>query len=170
MTAVRPRIAAYLTANPGTHVSGVVRDLDLARGQVQHHLDALVDAGAVVVERFRGRTHYFPAEYDPLERRRIAVVQRETARDVLVTLVQTGPTRPAVIADRLQIARSTLEYHLDALCDVDLVAKRRDEAGRVTLVVTAPETALDLVATTSPSTTDRFVDRFARLLDTFLED
>jgi len=169
MTGVRDRIHAHLRTHPGVHVSAVVRELDLARGQVQHHLDALVGEDAVVVERFRGRTHYYPRGYDGRARRRIAVLRRETARDILVTLVERGPTRPGAVAETLSIARSTLEYHLEALAAADLVAKRRDDAGRVTLVVTAPESALELVAATDPRVTDRVLDRFTRLVDAVLE-
>lgn len=169
MSEVRTRIRRHLHKYPGTHVSGVVRELELGPGQVQYHLDALRSSGRVVAERYRGRTHYYPRETAAGDRRAIAVLRRETARDIVVYLIETGPSRPQAVTDALAIARGTLEYHLEPLCAEGLVAKHRSDGGAVTLIVPDPEPTLELVATTSPSSTDRFVDRFTRLVDVLLE-
>lgn len=169
MSTVRSRLLAHLERCPGAHVSALVRDLDLAPGQVQYHLDHLRDADRVVAERYRGRTHHFPEEYDACERRAIAVLCRETARDVVAYLLQSGPTSPGVVADDLDIARSTLEYHLEALTTESLVEKRRDDTGQVTLIVPDPAATLSVLAAARPGTVDRFHDRFTRLVDALLE-
>ncbi|MHB9287148.1 winged helix-turn-helix transcriptional regulator [Halobacteriales archaeon Cl-PHB] len=165
MSEVRDRIAGHVASHPGVHFRGLVRDLDLAPGQVQYHLQRL---DGVVREEYEGRTHFFTPDVDPRKRRRIAVLRRETARDVLVYLLVEGPSRPAAVADGLEIARSTLEWHLDGLVAEDLVEKRRD-GHRVTLAVADEAAGVDLLETVDPSTGDRLVDRFTRLVDGLLE-
>ena len=168
-TDTRERIAAHVAAHPGVHFSELVRALDLAPGQVQYHLRRL-RGDRVVAADYYGQTHYYPPDTDRFERHAIAVLRRETACDVVVTLLRRGPSAPAAVADELDVARSTLEWHLDRLTDLGIVAKRRDERGRVTLVLERPAETAALVDVVDPSLPDRLVDRFARLVDRLLAE
>lgn len=165
MSDTRERIRECVTERPGIHFNGLVRTLGLATGQVQYHLRKLRRAEAVLEERRYGRTHYYPPDCGPWERGALAVLRRETARDVLVRLVADGPAAPAALADDLGVARSTLEWHLDHLIEQDLVAKERDARNRVTLVATRPEETVRLLERIEPSLPERLVDRFTRLFD-----
>ncbi len=169
MTDTRDRIAAHVDAHPGVHFRRVVRDLDLAPGQVQYHLRRLTGDGTVVAEDLYGRTHYYPPEFSAWERGALALVRRETARDALGHLMAEGPTPPAEVAEGIDVARSTLEWHLDHLEEQGLVEKRRN-AGRVTLALARPDDTADLLASVSPSLPGRLVDRFERLVDRLLEE
>lgn len=122
----------------------------------------------MVSQSVDGRTHYFPPGYDEEERRAIATLRRETARDVVTMLVARGSSPPAAVADELGIARSTLEWHLTRLTEASVVEKRRDERGRVTLVLDDPERVGELLAAVEPTVPERLVDRFTRLVDGLL--
>jgi len=161
----RDRIRRHVASNPGVHFNRLARDLDLATGQVQHHLKKLRRADDVVAEPRYGRTHYYTPEYGPWERGALAVIRRETARDVLVHLIEHGPSAPGAVASALDVARSTLEWHLNHLTDQGLVEKRRDDDGRVTLVLRRPEETPRLLRLVEPSLPERLVDRFTRLVD-----
>jgi predicted transcriptional regulator len=169
MTDTRARIADCVRARPGVHFNDLVRRLDLAPGQVQHHLKRLLSDERLVADELYGRTHYYPPEFDPWERRVLALVRRETTRDVVACLLD-GTTRPAAVADAVGIARSTLEWHLDNLTESDVVTKSYDERGRVTLRLTRPRRTAELLASVSPSLPERFVDRFTRLVDDLLAE
>ncbi|WP_415379302.1 winged helix-turn-helix transcriptional regulator [Halosimplex sp. TS25] len=167
-TDTRARIAAHVTENPGVYFSELVRQLDLAPGQVQYHLRRLNDR--VDSAELYGRTHYYPPDCGDFERRALAALTRETAADVVVTLLRRGPSPPGEVAEAIDVARSTLEWHLDRLTDLGIVAKRRDERGRVTLVLERPEETARLLRTVEPSLPDRLVDRFTRLVDRLLAE
>jgi predicted transcriptional regulator len=168
MSEVRGRIETHVREHPGVHFNELVRSLDLAPGQVQHHLRRLLGE-SVVAEELYGRTHYYPPTFDGWERGALALARRETSRDVLRHLLEGGPSAPGDVAEDLGIARSTLEWHLDHLVEQDVAEKKRDERGRVTLVLTRPAATVELLAAVSPSLPERFVDRFARLVDGLLE-
>jgi predicted transcriptional regulator len=168
VTHQRERIRECVTENPGIHFNELARRLDLAPGQVQYHLRRLERADDVVETPLYGRTHYYTPEYGSWERGALAVLRRETARDVLVYLVGNGPSDPATVAEALTVARSTLEWHLDHLVEQDLVRKERDAQNRVTLVVSHPEETVRMLRTVEPSVADRLVDRFTRLVDELL--
>lgn len=170
MTHQRDRIQEYIATHPGEHFNALTRALDLAPGQVQYHLRKLRRQGAVVEERLYGRTHYYTPDYDEWERNALAVIRRETARDILLYLCEQESARPAAVADELDIARSTLEWHLDHLVEQDLVEKQRDKRNHVTLVVARPTETVQLLTEITPSLPDRMVDRFTRLVDSLLGD
>ncbi|WP_332897465.1 winged helix-turn-helix transcriptional regulator [Haladaptatus sp. CMSO5] len=166
----RDRIFAHIDTHAGLHFNELARQLDLAPGQVQYHTRKLEHQGKIVAESLFGQTHYFTTGYDPWERRTLALFRRETARDVLVYLLEHGPSRPNAVADALDIARSTLEWHLDNLVEAAIVEKRRDEQNRVTLALCRPAETARLLGSITPSLPDRFVDRFIRLVDSFLAE
>jgi predicted transcriptional regulator len=168
VTDTRERIAAHVEARPGVHFRGLVRDLDLAPGQVQYHLRRLV-GDEVVAEALYGRTHYYPPEFSAWERGALALVRRETARDALGYLMAEGPSPPGEVAAGIGVARSTLEWHLDHLEAQGVVEKRRD-GRRVTLALARPDDTADLLAAVEPSLPERLVDRFERLVDRLLEE
>ncbi|MFC7228630.1 winged helix-turn-helix transcriptional regulator [Salinirubellus salinus] len=168
MSETRSRIAHRVRRDPGIHFNELTRELDLAPGQVQYHLRKLEHADDVVEESLYGRTHYYTPEYGTWERGALAVLRRETARDVLVYLMTNGPSAPNTVTDGVGIARSTLEWHLDHLVEQDLVEKERDTRNRVTLVVTEPEETARMLRLVEPSVADRLVDRFTRLVDGLL--
>lgn len=164
----REHIANRVTADPGIHFSALVRELDLAPGQVQHHVHRLLRGNDLVQESLYGRTHYYPPGYDAFERRALALARRETARDVLVALLD-GDRRASRLADDLDLARSTLSYHVTRLVDVGLVEKHTDARQRVVLALADPERTAALLADIEPSLPNRLVDRLERLLDSVFE-
>ena len=170
MNATRKRVARRIHTSPGIHFNELVRVLDLAPGQVQYHLKRLCSAGAVTDEQRYGRTHYYPPECDAWRRGALSLLRRETAGDVVALLCDGGPTRPQSLADELDIARSTLEWHLDHLVEQDVVVKERDERNHVTLALVRPTETARLLREASPSSPARMVDRFTRLTDRLLED
>lgn len=170
MTTTRDSIREHIETHPGVHFSELTRALDLATGQVQYHVRRLEREDRVVAESVSGRTHYYPRGYERADRLAIAVLRREVARDVVFFLLEDGPSRPERVATELEIARSTLAYHLDGLTDAGLVEKRRLDGNRMLLAVPDPETALRLLEDIRPTLSETLVDRFMRLVDNLLGD
>jgi len=169
VTDQRARITSHVADHPGVHFSALRESLGLATGQTQYHLHRLVRAGDLARVEFYGRTHYYPRDCPSWDRAALALARRETARDALFALLERGPTPPAVIADDIDVARSTLEHHVDHLVAHDVVRKERDSHNRVTLALVRPEETARVLETVAPSVGDRFVDRFLRLVDNVLD-
>lgn len=164
MSATRERIRRHVESTPGIHFSRIGRDLDLATGQVQYHLRRLVRAGRLTRTEVAGRTHFFAPGYDPLERHILAFLRRETARELMVQLL-ASPRRPVVLAEELDLARSTVHWHLDTLEAAGVVA--RGDSGAYRLV--DPELTEGLLAEVSVSLPASVVDRFMRTVDALFE-
>lgn len=170
MSDTREQIRAHVRANAGIHFNELVRESAYAPGQIQYHVRRLIDAGDLVREECYGQTHYYPPRYDEWERGALALFRRETAREIVVYLIEHEPCRPAAVADDIGIARSTLEYHVDHLVERDIVDKTYDERNRVTLSLATPERTAPLLSEITPAVPDRLVDRFTRLVDGLLEN
>jgi len=165
MSDVRRQVREHVRANPGVHFNKLARTLDIATGQAQYHLRRLVRRDEVVVERIRGRTHYFDPEYDAWERRVLALYRRETAREIITLLLDEGELSATVIAERLDLARSTVSWHIDTLVDAGIIDRSYGERGQVEVTLARPAETVRLLEAVAPSLADTLVDRFMRLVD-----
>lgn len=170
MSETRARIANHIRAHPGIHFNGLVRGLELAPGQIQYHLRVLLSTDDFVKEPVYGRTHYFATNYEPWERQALALIRRETARDIIAVLLDDGPVSPSHVTDRLDIARSTLEWHLDRLQTQGIVTKKRNHSHQITLTLDRPDELSALLRNADPTLLARMIDRYTRLVDRLLTE
>lgn len=170
MTEVRDALRDRVRAQPGVHFNQLCRELGIATGQAQYHLRRLHDGGEVVTERLRDRTHYYPRGYDPWDRRTLALLRRETAREIIVTVLERDEPPAAELADDLGVARSTVAWHVSTLEEAGIVEKTYGDRGQVHLDLTRPEAVRRLLGEIRPSLPDRLVDRFTRLVDASFYD
>ncbi|MFB6081749.1 MAG: winged helix-turn-helix transcriptional regulator [Halanaeroarchaeum sp.] len=170
MVDTRTRIAEQVRSRPGIHFNGLVRSLDLATGQVQYHLQRLLADEDVVKAELYGRTHYFPDTFDDWERRTLALLRRETTRDVVAVLFESGAVRPNDLVEELDLARSTLEWHIGHLVEQDVAVKRYNARNQVTIELARPEETVELVREADPSLLGKMVSRFTRLVDRMLAE
>lgn len=155
---------------PGIHFNGLVRELDRSPEQIQRLIVDLQANNAVVAAELYGQTHYYPPKFDAWERGALAMLRRETARDILIHLYEEGPSRPDDIASAVGIARSTLEWHIDRIIEAELVRKHREGSGRITVELTRPNELEELLSEIRPLLPDRLLDHTARLLDHILKE
>ncbi len=169
MNQTRRTIADRIEADPGIHFNALVRGLSLAPGQVQYHVRRLLTDDSIVRHERYGRTHYFPPSYELWERDALALLRRETTGAVVAALYARGEARPADLAADLELARSTLEHHLDHLLECEIVTRRYEPGNRVLLRLARPSETATLLETVTPDPETRLVDRFERLVDSLLE-
>lgn len=167
MADTRDRIRSHIHDTPGVHFNRLERDLNLATGQIQYHLRELIRGGDVVSSEVAGQTHYFDPRFDLWEQRTIAFLRRESARGIIVRLHSNGSIKPTTLADELDLARSTISWHVSLLVEHDIVEKSDDCP--VYLTLTHPDRTSALLDEVSPSLPNRIVDRFIRTVDHLFE-
>lgn len=169
-TEPRDAILDCVDQNPGIHFNELVRSISPATGQVQYHMRRLIDENEVDSVSLYGRTHYYPSEYPEDDRGAVALLRRETARGIVVYVIENGESHPDEVADSLGIARSTLEWHLERLEEQGLVEKTRGSGNRVCVEAVDEERTVEMLSDISPSLSDRLVDRFMTMVDRMLEE
>ncbi len=163
MVDTRQQIRHHVGELPGVHFNRLCRELDIATGQAQYHLYRLVREGEIVAEELGGKTHYYAPGFEPWERRTVAFLRRETTRGLIVRLHADGPAQPNELASELDLARSTISWHVSKLVAHGIVEKSDDRP--VTISLADPERTAELLEAVSPSLPSRVVDRFVRTVD-----
>jgi DNA-binding transcriptional ArsR family regulator len=101
----------------------------------------------------------------------IALLRRETTREIVLYLLRHDEAAPAELADRLDLARSTVEWHLSRLVENEVATKEPAEDGPGLVVSLRRESEVyRLLREIEPRLLDRVVDRFSRLADELLDD
>ena len=171
MSETRAQIQECVYRNPGVHFNEISRKLDIATGQTQYHLRKLIRGERLERESIAGRTHYYPPTYSEWERGAIALLRRETTREIVLYLLRNDRATPAELTDRLDLARSTIEWHLSRLIDREIVTKERldDSANELVIQLVDESDVYRLLREIEPRLLDRVVDRFSRLADDLLD-
>lgn len=136
----RDAIAGYVTATPGAHFSKLRDDLKLGTGEAQYHLRKLVDAGAVEIHRDGDYKRFYPAgRFSSFEQVALGYLRRETARALVLELLQSPGASGTSLAASLGVSRATVSRY----------AKELDAAGMLSredgYSVQEPETIITLL-------------------------
>ena len=168
MSTTRTTLVEHVEQNPGIHFNALVRALGTTPDKLQRLTERVESDGDLIVTDLYGKRHFYPDGYDAWERHALALVRRETTRDVLFYLLENARSDPGAVAEDVGIARSTLSWHCDRLIDAGLIEKQRD-GRRVELVARRPGEIHRLLASVEPTVLEQWVDRTTRLFDRLLE-
>ena len=136
----RDGIAGYVAATPGAHFSKVRDDLSLGTGETQYHIKKLVDAGAIESRRDGDYRRYFPAKrFSPFEQRALGYLRRDTARGLVLALLETPDVSASELADHLGVSRPTVSKYASELESAGVLSRTDGYALR------RPETLLVLL-------------------------
>lgn len=156
----RREIYTFLREVPGAHFSEIQRRLDLATGTLQYHLRYLEKRDLIEAKRDGRYTRYYPSmEVDRRHKPILGLLRQSTPRRLVLDLIEHGPSRLTDMSDRLDLAPSTLSFHLKKLMKEDIV--ERPERGVYQVV--DREGMLDLLVTYRSSFIDSAVDRIVNL-------
>lgn len=154
---VRDAIRGYLSRTPGAHFSKLRDDLHLGTGETQHHLRRLESDDEVVSRRDGDYRRFYPAgRFSAFEQSALGYLRRETARGILLSLLEESDPTGADIARSLDVSRATVSKY----------AKELDTAGLLDrsdgYSVREPETVVTLVV--------RYADSFGADAVTFADE
>jgi predicted transcriptional regulator len=126
---LRKRITEYIRRNPGVHFRQISRDLDLAVGQVDFHLNALVKGEVLVKETGTGNVRFFVRDkFSKDERKAMSILRREIPRGIVLYLLDNPGSGPSKILENFNFTSATMSYHLRRLEKIGVL--RVDQKGR----------------------------------------
>jgi predicted transcriptional regulator len=137
---VRDAIVGYLATTPGAHFSKLRDDLKLGTGETQHHLERLLEAGAVESRRDGDYRRFYPAgRFSPFEQVALGYLRRETPRGMVVELLRDPDATGSDLAAALGVSRATVSAHAKDLAAAGLLSREDGYA------VEHPETLITLL-------------------------
>lgn len=125
---IRQRIYQYIESNPGVHLRKISRELGLAMGNTQYHLQLLEKDGRIRTRRAALYTHYYPAAIlDEQHKIILAFLRQETPRDILVHLLEhpAGATQ-SEITEFKRLSAPTISWHMSRLIESGLVTAYKE--------------------------------------------
>lgn len=149
---------------PGIHIRGLERNLGLSSALVQYHLKKLVIEGYVESHDQGGYGRYYPtqkgksARVMPEDVPLVGVLREEVPLHIALLLLDKGPlTHGELVAD-LDIAKSTVSYHLAKMAELGIIDR---VPGSARLQLPERERVYRLLLTYRP--TPDLLDAFADL-------
>lgn len=137
---VREAILGYLNAVPGAHFSKLRDDLQLGTGETQHHVQRLLDAGAVESRRDGDYRRFFPVgRFTAAEQIALGYLRRDTPRGMMLELLQHPEASGSELASALSVSQSTISKYAAELADAGLLERGDGYA------LTRPETLVVLL-------------------------
>lgn len=126
----RQFICKYIKNNPGIHLRKIVKDLALPMGLTQYHLEILQKEGLVRSMKLGMYRHYYSADINDEKCQVIlAFLMPETARTILVYLIEHPGSTQGDIAKFKQVSAPTINWYMSKLISAGVVISIRE--GRI---------------------------------------
>nr|MDO8087630.1 winged helix-turn-helix transcriptional regulator [Candidatus Sigynarchaeum springense] len=137
----RVAVLREILNEPGIHYSRLLKRCFLAPGQLQWHLQVLLDFGAIKRKEIGQYVVFFPAMkgQDVATDVDLLLAKSGTSFRVFDSIHSTPGIHAAEIARILDLKRSSIKHHVDKLVDMGLIIVKRLE-GRQALYVNPSRT------------------------------
>ncbi|MDQ6863850.1 MAG: winged helix-turn-helix transcriptional regulator [Thermoproteota archaeon] len=120
------RLYRYIQYYPGSHLRKIVKDVGLAMGDTQYHLDILEKSGKIKSRRIGLHRRYYPvAIHDETSEIILAFLRQETSRDILVYLIEHPNSTQGDIANFKHFSSPTISWHMSKLIEAGIVMSAR---------------------------------------------
>jgi len=161
----RVQILEFIKANPGSHLRGIKRELNLAMGVLQYHLRRL-EKDQSIISRRRGlyKRFYKRLDFEIEEQEILGVLFQETERDLLLYLLKTPDATQKELSEFAHISASSTSWHMKRLVQAGLVKSRRQGSFVYYVAKGDPVKILTLLKSYHPRIWERWAGRLADLL------
>lgn len=162
----RKRIFKCIQNDPGVHLRKICKDLELGMGDTQYHLNWLEKSGQIKSRRINLHRHYYSVALPEKDEVIIAFLRKETARDILIYLIENPGSTQSDIVNFKHFSAPTISWHMSRLIDSGIIIGKRE--GKVTryFIQRDSKVIIDSLKVYYPNIWNKLSDRFAEL---FLE-
>lgn len=115
-------ILYYIQKNPGSHLRGIHKGLEIPLGTLRHHLGTLEKTGKIMSERYNSQRHYFIAGFfKEHERNLLKMLNKKTLKQIIVFLMgQDNPVILQDIASYTGISHASAMWHVKELVNLGM--------------------------------------------------
>ena len=120
-------VLEFIRKNPGCHMRQIQRELDMAMGTIQYHLNSLEEMGRIVSERSDSHRYYFPVgSFGDLERNILKILNQDSAREILLFIIERKNPTQTDIANTIKISSGTANWHLVRLLQYGIITEQKE--------------------------------------------
>jgi predicted transcriptional regulator len=124
----RRRVYERVCSHPGSSIARVAEASDVSHSTATYHLETLEDAGLVVSITDGNKRRFFAnaGAFSERERRTLAVLENATTLELVAALGRRQPTYRSRLAEAIDVAPPTVNWHLERLEACRAVDERPD--------------------------------------------
>ena len=116
------QILRFIEENPSCHLRKIKKELDLAMGTVQYHLDRLEKAGRITSQKQGLHKHYFlVGAFEENEKQLLEVLSNETAREILMFIIEQKYPSQSEISRHMGISSPSVSWQIKRLQDYRVI-------------------------------------------------
>lgn len=114
---IRRRICDVITKNPGIYLSRLAEELNMRVSLAEYHLMQLEKQDIITAVKEGGYRRYYMANSDigTQEKRIVPLLRQKIPLKIVLLLLQKSPLQHKELQEELEVAPSTLSYHLNKL-------------------------------------------------------
>lgn len=158
------RILLFIQEHPGCHLRRIRNEMEISMGTAQYHLARLERAGKVTSNRRGLFRYYFPiGVFQDNEQSLLEILSHETARDILIFIIEQKNPTQRDIADRIGVSAASVSWHAKRLAELGIIAETREGKYKRYQVRADPKSLMLLMKNYYPSLWDRWSNRLAEL-------
>ena len=119
---IRRKIHALISKNPGLHVHKISEVLKISDQLADYHLLYLEHNGIITAIKEEGyKRYYVKGKMGAFDRRHLSMLRQEIPLKIILLLLKNNSLTHKEILSYLDVAPSTLSYHLQKLMKNDLI-------------------------------------------------
>jgi len=163
---IRQSLFSLISSSPGLHFREIQRRTQIATGQITYHLNYLQKVGLIKIEEDGEYLRYYAhIQITDAEKKVLELVRQKSIRHILLYLLETNNCNHEHLVKSLDIAPSTISWHLNKLIDAGIVNKEVE--GRKSFYsLNDPELVKKVLIKYKESFLDVLVDRFIEMWET----
>ncbi len=121
------QILRFIEENPSCHLRKIKKELDLAMGTVQYHLDRLEKAGRITSQKQGFHKHYFlVGAFQENEKQLLEVLSNETAREILMFIIEQKYPSQSEISKHIGISSASVSWQIKRLQDYRVIEEIKE--------------------------------------------
>ena len=121
------QILRFIEENPSCHLRKIKKELDLAMGTVQYHLDRLEKAGRITSQKQGLHKHYFlVGAFEENEKQLLEVLSNETTREILMFIIEQKYPSQSEISKHIAISSPSVSWQIKRLQDYGVIEEIRE--------------------------------------------
>lgn len=170
---MRRRVLALVERYPGLHLREIQRRAQTSAMLAEYHLNILEKMGLVTSHEEKGYRNFFPVHQAPLQldatdKRWLALMRRPVVLGMVLSLLETGPSRPLELARVASLPASTALYQIKTMRNAGLLVQG-DERGPTYVRLADPNRVLELLRAYHPlpDALSEFASMWSRAIETF---
>ena len=142
---IRRRLLDIIKSKPGIHFREILRESEIAMGELEYHLHVLEKMELVSKKPNTHYTRYFPAYELGVEDKRIMVLLRQPMlREILLFLIQSEEATHGDIKKEFGLVKSTVSSNMKKLENSGIIKKEK-RGRQVFYRIEEPENILRLI-------------------------